>query len=60
MDIIDSGQAVSTIVGGTSGYLVEFAPFFLFVLGFALALAVISGILGAFFPQNRHNDDESI
>lgn len=60
MDLIDSNQAVTTIVGGATGYLSEFMPIFALVIGLALALAVIAGILSAFFGKNLHDDDTGV
>lgn len=60
MDIIDSNQAVATIVGGASGYLNEFMPIFAMVIGVALAFAVIAGLLSAFFGKNLQDDDTRV
>jgi len=60
MDIIDANQAVTTVVGGASGYLSEFMPIFALAIGLALALAVIAGILSAFFGKNLHDDDAGV
>lgn len=58
-DLIDTSGAVSTIVSGTSNYLVSFAPFFLFVLGFALALSVITALLQVFYSRQNENQNFS-
>lgn len=60
MDIIDSTQAVSVIVGGSSGYLTEFLPIFALVIGLAIAFSVISGLLYAIFGRKLHDDEEGV
>ena len=60
MDLINSNQVVSTIVGGSTGYLAQFMPIFALVIGLALAFAVISGMLSAFFGKNLHDDDDGV
>lgn len=60
MELIDSNTVVSTIVGGSTGYLSEFLPIFAFVVGLALAFAVISGIISSFFGKNLHDEDEGV
>lgn len=58
MDLINGNDAVGVIVGGASGYLAEFLPIFALVIGLALAFAVITGMIDAFFGKNLHDDDE--
>ena len=60
MDIIDANGAVGIVVGGASGYLTEFLPIFALVIGLALALAVIAGLLRAFFGKNLHDDERGV
>jgi len=60
MDIIDANGAVSIVVGGASGYLSEFLPIFALVIGLTLALAVITGLLKAFFGKNLQDDDGGV
>jgi len=57
MELINSNQVVSVIVGGSTGYLSQFMPIFALVIGLALAFAVISGIMSAFFGKNLHDED---
>jgi len=60
MDLINSNDVVSTVVGGSTGYLSQFMPIFAMLIGLALAFAVITGLLSAFFGKNLHDDDEGV
>lgn len=60
MDLINANNVVSTVVGGSTGYLSQFMPIFAMVIGLALAFAVISGLLSAFFGKKLQDEDEGV
>jgi len=56
MDLIDSNAAVSTIAQGSTGYLAEFSPIFVFAIGLALAFVIMTALIQGFIGRKRDSD----
>lgn len=55
---LDAQSMVDVIVGGTSGYLVEFLPIGVFIIGITLAFRIMSELIELFVDLRGYRNSD--